>query len=144
MFYSKTTQYAIDALVHLAGLPSGECLGVQEMAGELGIPQHFLGKILQDLRRSEFVYSIRGRHGGYSLEENPEDISLYAVMDRMEDIAEYETCLFEDSECSMDLECAVVCHWSGVKFHLMTFLRSHTIADLREVLDYKLALQEES
>ncbi len=142
MIYSKTTQYAIDALVHLAGLPAGDCLGVQEMAGELNIPEHFLGKILQDLRQGEFVRSVRGRSGGYLLEHRPEEISLYNVLARMEEIEQYESCLFDTEECSLDQRCAVICSWSGVKYHLITFLQSHSIADLREVLDYKLSLRD--
>jgi len=137
MIYSKTARYAIRALVFLADKQEDSSLNVGEMAGSLNIPAPFLGKILQELRREDLVRSSRGRGGGFALAKASEDISLYDVIACLEDMDQYEECLFGEYTCSMDRACAALCHWSSVKYHHLTFLRTHSVGDLCRALNFR-------
>ncbi|HKJ68816.1 MAG TPA: Rrf2 family transcriptional regulator [bacterium] len=138
MIYSRTTEYAMNALVYLAGESTGSRSGVQEMARSLEIPVHFLGKIMQDLRKGELVQAFRGRNGGYRLALPPAEIALYDVVSVIEDLDKYETCIFGMKECRSGLSCALICDWNQVKNQITEFLRSHSIADLLQVHPYWL------
>jgi len=141
MIYSKATEYALNALVYLAGQPEKRQCGVNEIADALNIPQHFLGKILQDLRKHEFVISTRGRYGGFQLARSPEQIGVYDIVESLEEIQKYERCIFDEFECTRDRPCAVVCDWNGVKSRISQFLKKHSIADLLEVQQFRIVNQ---
>ena len=47
MIYSRSSEYAIRAFVHLAQVPDGKYAMVKNIAAEEEIPAHFLAKILQ-------------------------------------------------------------------------------------------------
>ena len=67
MLFSKTTGYAIRALVYIAKQPEACLCGLQEIAEEENIPAAYLGKILGDLRKLQLLHSVKGIHGGYEL-----------------------------------------------------------------------------
>ena len=74
--FSRTSGYAIQALTHLAGQPSGKLVGATEMAITLGIPKPFLWKILRRLSQKKLVRSFKGVRGGYEL-ARPARLFLY-------------------------------------------------------------------
>ena len=49
MIYYRHTIYSLQALGYLAVLPTNKFVNVKELAHELKIPRHFLGKVLTDL-----------------------------------------------------------------------------------------------
>ena len=67
MIFSRSAEYAIRGLVHLASLAPGESAMVKNIAAESSIPEHFLAKILQDLARDGFLKSNKGPRGGFRL-----------------------------------------------------------------------------
>ena len=65
--------YGNHKLVHLEHLASAE-----------EIPANYLVQILNDLRNGGLISSRRGKRGGYSLAQAPEDISLYDIIQVMD------------------------------------------------------------
>ena len=49
MILSRTSQYAIQALIYIATRPSGEPVLNREIASYLGVPSAYLAKIMQNL-----------------------------------------------------------------------------------------------
>lgn len=141
MIYSKATEYALNALVYLAEQAPDARNGVHQIADALDIPGHFLGKILQDLRKEEIVESIRGRSGGFRLAQAPADIGLYDVVSTLEDMQRYEMCIFDEFECTVDRPCSMVCEWNAVKNCITDFLQNHSLADLRMVRQFRSELE---
>ena len=64
MIYSRSAEYAIRALVHIATLPPGEFTMAKNIAADANIPAPFLAKILQDLTRDGFLKSNKGPGNG--------------------------------------------------------------------------------
>ncbi len=61
MKVTRASDYAIRALIHMAQKPIGTTFMRSELAGgECDIPDSFLGKILQNLAKSEILSSERG------------------------------------------------------------------------------------
>jgi Rrf2 family protein len=73
-------KYGLKALVHLAGLPTGETAQSQEIAEANHIPKKFLDAILGELRVAGIVRSKKGKGGGYMLAREPERISVGAAI----------------------------------------------------------------
>ena len=57
---------------------------LEEIAQREDVSANFLVQILNDLRRAELVISIRGKLGGYILEKNASDISLYDIVNAVD------------------------------------------------------------
>src|SRR5579885_1414349 len=64
MIYSRSSEYAIRAFVHLAQVPEGKYAMVKNIAEQEDIPAHFLAKILQQLARKGLLRS-QGPHGRF-------------------------------------------------------------------------------
>ena len=69
------TDYSIRVLLYLAARPDRRC-SIAEIARAYRISQNHLMKVVNDLARSGYVDSIRGRGGGIRLGKLPEEINI--------------------------------------------------------------------
>jgi len=80
MRVSAKSDYALRALIELAGREDGVPVSAEELGRLQGIPHGFLQAILADLRRAGVVVSQRGQSGGWRLNRDPEDVSVADVI----------------------------------------------------------------
>jgi Rrf2 family transcriptional regulator, cysteine metabolism repressor len=73
-------EYALQALLDLAGQQSGEPVRIADIARRQKIPQKFLELILASLKQGGFVESRRGAEGGYLLSRAPESLTVGEVI----------------------------------------------------------------
>ena len=77
---SQKCKYALRALLMLAEAKPEELVLVQEIAEQQNVPRKFLELILLELKRHGFVYSQRGRGGGYCLARPGDAITFGQVV----------------------------------------------------------------
>jgi Rrf2 family protein len=77
---TKKGKYGLKALVYLAQLPAGQLAFVNDIAVGNNIPKKFLDAILGELRNAGFVYSRKGKTGGYTLARAPDEIQIGHVV----------------------------------------------------------------
>jgi Rrf2 family protein len=92
MIVTRRTTYAIRALKHLAAR-GGELTFTSRIAEQEGIPQRFLETILRDLARHGVLDVRRGRAGGYSLRQAPDELSIARIIDIIDGHASQFACL---------------------------------------------------
>lgn len=119
------TDYSLRVLLHLAGHPDRLC-SIAEVAQTYRISQNHLMKVVNELARSGYVESVRGRGGGIRLGKAPEDINIGALIRHTEDgfdLVDCDSCII-----------APLCGLTGVlKEALAAFLSvlgRYTLADL--------------
>lgn len=88
---SLTMEYALRASVFLAQRCGTSCT-VHEIAVETQVPTDYLSKVMRDLCRANLVKSRPGRHGGYVLDANPNDITLLEVVEAVEPTKSRDKC----------------------------------------------------
>src|SRR6185295_14030005 len=66
--------------IHLAGMRPGELALVTDIAVSNNIPKKFLDAILGELRNAGFVYSKKGKGGGYTLARPASEIRVGHVI----------------------------------------------------------------
>ncbi len=137
MIYSRSAEYAIRAFVHLARVPEGKYAMVKQIAGEEGIPGHFLAKILQQLARKGLLRSSKGPTGGFTLRVPAAQISLVHIVEALDGLSEYQRCASGLEECSDDAPCGMHDSWKGLRSRIMEYLERTTIADLAKSLEQK-------
>jgi Rrf2 family protein len=84
MHVTAKADYAVRAVVELAGSAQGSPRKVDEVAQAQHIPVSFLENILTQLRSSGIVRSQRGPEGGYWLAQPPEQVTLADIIRAVE------------------------------------------------------------
>ena len=69
-------KYGLKAMVYLAGFEPGELAQVADIADRNAISKKSLDHILSELRLAGFVYSKKGKGGGYALARPPHEIMV--------------------------------------------------------------------
>jgi Rrf2 family nitric oxide-sensitive transcriptional repressor len=78
-----STDFALRVLLRLGADPARH-RSTEVLSGETGVPRNHLHKIVQDLAEAGLVRTIRGARGGAMLAKSPAEISLGAVVRRLE------------------------------------------------------------
>lgn len=80
MKLTSRSEYALLALTYLARHEDDGFISVETIARNQGISPKFLEQILLGLKRSRYLRSSRGKHGGYQLAKPAEQISLAEII----------------------------------------------------------------
>lgn len=104
--FSKSCKYAIRAVLFLAANASeAQKMGVREIADALGVPKHFLAKILQDLSRHNLVSSVKGPSGGFFLSDKNMRATLRSVVECIDGPEIFTGCILGLPVCSSENPC---------------------------------------
>jgi Rrf2 family protein len=80
MKITKRGEYGLRALLALACVSGQKTLSLREISIQEKLPVKFLEQIMMILKRSNFVESVKGKHGGYSLSRPPEEITVGEII----------------------------------------------------------------
>lgn len=130
MLISRTSQYAIQALIYIALKGDGAPTLSREAADQLGVPSAYLAKIMQILCRGGILTSYRGRLGGFSLREPAESIDLMKVMQITEGKNFSQDCVLGLKLCSDETACPMHEKWKPIKMEIITMLDGQNLAGL--------------
>lgn len=92
---SQTAEYALRAMVHLAGNGSAQPETphtLPQIAASTQVPQGYLSKVLQMLSRAGLIRSQRGLGGGFSLLRPPAEISVYEIVQSVDPLQRIHSC----------------------------------------------------
>ena len=84
MLFSRSVDYAIQALGRLAEAPNGEQVMARVIAEEEDLPAFFLAKTLQNLARHGLLRSTKGPTGGFSLNKPAPKIRILDVVEALD------------------------------------------------------------
>lgn len=88
---SQTAEYALRAVVFLAKNP-GTAYTAEQLSKATQVPAPYLSKVLQPLIKARLVQSQRGLGGGFSLEKQPDQITILQVINAVDPIERLESC----------------------------------------------------
>lgn len=127
---TKTSQYALRAVLHLARPPGDRRVTATEIAAALGVPSNYLSKILHALGREGILTSERGPHGGFALARRPEAIPLSSVLEAFDELTPDQRCLLGRGRCLDSNPCPAHERWKAVAGRVYGFFDQTTVADL--------------
>ena len=130
MILSRTSQYAIQALIYIATRPSGEPVLNREIASYLGVPPAYLAKIMQYLCKGNLLYSYRGRLGGFCLREGAEKTVLMQILIMTEGTSFTQDCVLGLKVCSDATACPMHAKWVPIKKKIVAILNEQTLEKL--------------
>jgi len=133
LIYPQTVSYAIEALAYLAQFSPKQFHKVKDIADQLDIPEHFLGKVLSQLVKKKLLISSKGPTGGIALSKDPKKIVLYDILTALDviDIME-DKCILGLRQCSDNKCCPFHEESKQFKKGLMSIAKKTTLAELAQ------------
>lgn len=131
--FSKSCQYAIRAVLYLAEEgKGGQCVGVKEIAENLGVPGPFLAKLLQQLSRNHIIGSTKGPHGGFCMGQKHLENPLIKVIECIDGPDVFSSCALSLPECNAANPCPLHYQSLAYKQGLLKLLKDKTIAEVAQ------------
>jgi len=135
MIYSAGCEYAIRALTRLAQqAPTGAFCLLRDIIDDDNLPEHFVGKLLQQLVHADLLVSAKGRGGGFALRLLPAEIKLRQIVDAIDGRERIKRCILGLSACDDSQPCPQHDTWSGIRRQIDEVLDKTTLADLAEAM----------
>jgi Rrf2 family iron-sulfur cluster assembly transcriptional regulator len=130
MQLTLTGEYAIRAMIYIAGKPFGTNFTIGEIASQNKIPDKFLRKILPQLCTNGLLISQRGKGGGVKLKITPEKITPLKIVQAIEGDMALNKCIIDNDFCSDSRWCSMHVLWAEAQKNLKNILNSKSIAEL--------------
>ena len=128
---SKTCGYAIRGVVFLALEKNNKKkIGIHEIAEELQIPKHFLGKIMQELVRKGIIGSIKGPNGGFFANSRTVLRPLKEIVEAIDGLGIFNKCFLGRDECNAANPCPLHYEFDNCRNAIFKTFEHLKIADL--------------
>jgi Rrf2 family protein len=129
VLFSKTQEYAVQALIHLALTPAVFRLN-RDVADHLEVPGPYLAKVLKRFARLGYLDSAKGRGGGYRIRKRALDASIREVVAVADGNDPFTGCVIGLNKCSHHAACPMHDRWMPLRDRMSTLLQQQSIAEL--------------
>lgn len=129
MKLSTKGRYGVKAMVDLAINYGKEPVSIKAISNRQNISEYYLEQLFSGLRKAKLIKSIRGVNGGYILEKDPRDITVYEILEVLEGPIEISTCI-EGNHCNNIDCCATRLVWKKIKESIDTVTQSITLQQI--------------
>ena len=126
---SKLTDYAT-VILSVMAKDQGRIFTAMEVALGTGIALPTVSKILKVLVNAKLLVSTRGAKGGYSLADDPDKISIAAIICALEGPIALTECSISRQACEQASGCGIRSNWHIINQTIHNALESVTLADL--------------
>lgn len=131
MNFSKTTSYAISVLNYMTKDPD-TCFSARTLNQILNIPWQYLRQLLNTLSKKGFITSIQGRNGGFVLAKAPDEITLASIVEAIDGLEIFTTCIMGFDVCPFDKKCVMHNTWEEARSGIVNILRTTTLDKFRD------------
>ena len=128
--FSKSFSYALRGILYIALLQDEERnIHVDEIAEQLAVPRHFMGKILKMLVKHNVLYSTKGPNGGFKVNELTLSTPVLKIVEITDGLSAFDNCVLRLHKCDAQNPCPLHYQMDGIKETLKRELTT-TIGDL--------------
>lgn len=135
--FSKACEYAIRATIYVAAQSlNDQRASLKAIAKEIGSPEAFTAKIMQQLVRNDIMFSVMGPTGGFQMEKpRIDEVKLSMVVNAIDGDAIYRGCGLGLPECDASRPCPVHDKFSKIRDDLQEMLKDTSIYELATGLE---------
>ncbi len=132
MRISSKSHYAVRAMIELALEYNRGYLQLKVIAQRHGISKKFLEQIFILLRAKGLVDSQRGYSGGFVLSRPPREITVYDILEALENTMSPVECIDHPETCDRHSYCVTRKVWDGLRNRIHRELSAINLAALAE------------
>ena len=130
MMISTRGRYALRVLVDLAE-HTGGFVPMKDVAARQGISKKYMEQIMALLVKDGYVEGVHGKGGGYQLTREPDEYTVWEVLQAAEGDMAPVACLEQNAEpCPRASECRTLPMWKDYYDTTRSFFEERTISDL--------------
>jgi len=132
--FSAACETALRLLTFAAAhAPDAKRLSITDLAIATDTPQAYAAKILQILSRKGLLSSVKGPHGGFYLDERQsKQVTAYDVVEAIDGLSIFKTCMLGLLDCSHDHPCPMHHEFLQIRNQLEIALKQTTLKALAE------------
>jgi Rrf2 family protein len=138
VFFSKACELGIQAVLFLS-VKDRKVFNAEQVSKELKVPKEFVSKVMQMLTASGIVASKKGKKGGFCLGKEPNEIKLIDIVEAIDGLDVFKTCVLGFPGCSSETPCPVHDKWGKLREEALKLLSEETLEHLKEKTVNKLA-----
>ena len=132
VIFSKKCELALQAVLFLSIKKDQIIFNSQEVSDELKVPKEFVSKMLQILTDSGIVGSKKGKNGGFYLARRPNQIRLIEIVEAIDGLGVFQSCVLGFPNCGKDHPCPVHDQWGKIRDDAYNMLKNETLEQLKE------------
>ena len=126
----RNTDYALRAMINLAGCCGNGPVSARQLAKQEDISYPLACKLMQRLHNAGFVKSCMGPRGGFTLSKKPSGISLLDIVQVIQGPISLNKCLLSVDTCTRKENCPVRGRLLALQRNMVDYLRDITLQDL--------------
>lgn len=127
---TKQADYGIVLLTHMAS-QADKRFAAPELAAATRLPLPTVSKILKLLAREGILASHRGVKGGYSLAQDPQEVSVADMISALDGPIAFTECIPDaPGVCSQENTCRLRGHWQIINDAVRQALEQISLAEL--------------
>lgn len=137
---SNTCKYALRALIYLGKYSEKDSrIGIKKISEDLQLSSPFLGKILQNLVKQKLLVSTKGPNGGFALAKEPENITLWDIVTKVDGEEFFTNCLITLEPCQTHDPtkplCPVHSQYTKLRNDISSFYKDTTLEIISKDID---------
>lgn len=132
VLFSKKCELGLQAVLFLSVKKKKMIYNAIDISKELKVPKEFVSKVLQILTDSGIVGSKKGKNGGFYLAKSPSQIKLIDIVEAIDGLDKFQTCVLGFPGCSVEEPCPVHNKWGALREEALRMLREETLEQLKE------------
>ncbi|MHC4536886.1 MAG: RrF2 family transcriptional regulator [Planctomycetota bacterium] len=126
----RNTDYALRAMVNLAGHYGDDPVSTREISQTEDISYQLACKLMQKLNNAGLVKSSMGPNGGFVLSRTPTKINLAEIIDAIQGPLSLSRCLLGENVCQRQGGCPITVKLSKLQKNIGDYLQSITLDEL--------------
>jgi Rrf2 family protein len=130
MRISTRARYGLRLMLDLALKHGKGPIFLKEVSRSQEISEKYLGQIIMPLKAAGLVKSFRGAHGGYTLQRDPDKITVREIVATLEGDMNLVECVGDPTSCERFAGCVTQEVWRQVSRAVSETLEAITLADL--------------
>lgn len=132
MIFSKTCEYGTRAVIYIAQQTKNDKrTSLKDISEQIGSPEAFTAKILQQLVKHNILVSTKGANGGFAVDKKKlKRIKLMDIVFAIDGSEYRDMCVLGLKKCSAKDPCPVHHKFKHVKKDLLSMLNKTTLDEL--------------
>ena len=141
MHLTRTAEYSLRAMAHLALLGAHESVRAQELAEATAIPVAYLSKVMRRMVLAGLVVSQKGHGGGFGLARAAKKITFSHVLLAAGVTADDNECAFGHARCNARSPCPLHFAWKDLAERFSSWANETTLADVEKARSALVSLR---
>jgi len=138
VMFSKKCELAIQAVLFLSIKKNKIIFNSYDISKELKVPKEFVSKMLQTLTPSGIIGSKKGKNGGFYLARKPSNIKLIEIVEAIDGLEVFKTCVLGFPNCGDEHPCPVHSSWGEIRSKTFQMLNEETLEHFKETTIKKI------